>query len=88
MGRAAPGGATLNGVRAAVSGGPGFLGSHLSRELLSPSVEVVAVDDLGPGRDLFGVLGHLAVTFVRHDVGAPFDVDGLVDFVFNRVAIA
>ena len=80
--------ATLNGARAAFPYGAGFLSSHFIRELLSQSVEVVAVDNLVTGRDLLGVLGHGPVTFIRHDIVEPFDIDGPVDFIFNLEAVA
>ncbi|PJE99581.1 epimerase [Streptomyces carminius] len=59
--------------RAVVTGGAGFLGSHLCERLLDDGREVVAVDNLlsGTERNLTGLLGRPGFTFLRHDVCAP-----------------
>ncbi len=53
-----------------VSGGAGFIGSHLCDRLINDGLEVVAIDNLVTGRltNLASLLGHLRFTFVRHDV--------------------
>ncbi|MBI5546698.1 MAG: SDR family oxidoreductase [Deltaproteobacteria bacterium] len=68
-----------------VTGGAGFLGSHLCETLLSRGHEVVAVDSL-----LTGALANLSAfekkpgfSFLRHDIIEPFDVAGPVDYVLN-----
>jgi len=70
--------------RALVTGGAGFLGSHLSDALLGEGWSVVAVDNLLTGR--LANLDHLknqpAFEFVEQDICEPFDV-GRVDYVFH-----
>ncbi len=70
--------------RALITGGAGFLGSHLCDALLGEGWSVVAVDNLLTGRR--GNLAHLSreprFEFVEKDVCPPFDV-GKVDFVFH-----
>ncbi|HLF40391.1 MAG TPA: UDP-glucuronic acid decarboxylase family protein [Acidimicrobiia bacterium] len=71
--------------RAVVTGGAGFLGSHLCRALLARGWDVLALDNLITGRrsnvaDLEGATGF---TFVLHDVTAPLDVAGGVDAVLH-----
>jgi dTDP-glucose 4,6-dehydratase len=70
--------------RALVTGGAGFLGSHLCDALLAEGWSVVAVDNLLTGRR--ANLDHLgndaAFEFVEKDICEPFDV-GHVDYVFH-----
>jgi dTDP-glucose 4,6-dehydratase len=70
--------------RALVTGGAGFLGSHLCDALLADDWEVVAVDNLLTGRR--ANFGHLraeaAFEFIEKDICRPLDV-GKVDYVFH-----
>ena len=70
--------------RALVTGGAGFLGSHLCDALLAQGYTVVAVDNLLTGR--LSNLEHLRndsrFEFVQLDVTEPFDC-GAVDYVFH-----
>lgn len=66
-----------------MSGGSGFLGSHLCERLLQSGHSVIALDDFSTGardnvRDL-GALGDFEV--LDRDVGVPFDAH--VDGIFN-----
>lgn len=74
----------MNSRRALVTGGAGFLGSHLCDALLAEGWQVVAVDNLLTGRR--ANLEHLqhepAFEFVEKDICEPFDV-GRVDYVFH-----
>src|SRR5215475_13778537 len=74
----------MNHPRALVTGGAGFLGSHLCDALLADGYSVTAVDNLITGR--LSNLEHLAndsrFDFQRRDVSEPFDC-GRVDYVFH-----
>jgi len=74
----------MNDRRALVTGGAGFLGSHLCDALLADGYSVTAVDNLITGR--LSNLEHLAndsrFDFQRRDVSEPFDC-GQVDYVFH-----
>ncbi|MBV9877938.1 MAG: SDR family oxidoreductase [Verrucomicrobia bacterium] len=70
---------------AVVTGGGGFLGSHLSDRLISEGFRVIAVDNLVTGSS--GNLAHLAGSqdfkFIRHNVSEFIFIPGRVDFVFH-----
>jgi len=71
-------------MRVLVTGGAGFVGSHLCDALLAEGHSVVAVDNLLTGRATN--LEHLAreprFEFVKRDICEPFDC-GRVEFVFH-----
>jgi dTDP-glucose 4,6-dehydratase len=71
--------------RAVITGGAGFLGSHLCERLLAEGHEVVCVDNLLTGnRDNVAHLpGRPGFTFLQHDVTVPFEVAGPVDYVLH-----
>jgi dTDP-glucose 4,6-dehydratase len=72
-------------VRAVVTGGAGFLGSHLCDRLLTEGMEVICIDNLLTGsvaniEHLFGVEGF---TFEKYDVTNYIHVPGEVHFVLH-----
>ncbi len=75
----------MSGRRVVVTGGAGFLGSHLCRELLARGDSVVAVDNLVTGsvENLAGISGHPDFTFVHSDVSNFIHVPGPVDAVLH-----
>ena len=66
-----------------VTGGAGFLGSHLSRSLVALGHEVLAVDNFYTGheRNVRDLLDHDSFKLVEHDVTEPFTFD--CDGIFN-----
>ena len=68
-----------------MTGGAGFLGSHLCERLLAEGYSVVCVDNLSTG-DLENV-AHLAeepaFEHVEHDVAVPFGIQGALDEVYH-----
>jgi dTDP-glucose 4,6-dehydratase len=74
----------MSSRRALVTGGAGFLGSHLCDALLAEDWAVVVVDNLLTGRraNLAHLRSEPAFDFVEKDICEPFDV-GKVDYVFH-----
>jgi UDP-glucuronate decarboxylase len=66
-----------------VTGGAGFLGSHLCERLLATGVDVVCVDNFftGSRRNIEHLLGHKRFELVRHDVTLPLYVE--VQEIYN-----
>ena len=70
--------------RVVITGAAGFIGSHLSEELLNRGYSVVGIDNLLTG-DLANI-AHLRdreFQFIRHDVTNFIDIDGDVDYVLH-----
>ena len=72
-------------ARAVITGGAGFLGSHLSDRLLAEGYDVVAVDNLVTGsRDNIAHLsGNPKFEYLNIDIIQPYTVPGPVDMVYN-----
>src|SRR5947199_9655448 len=70
--------------RALVTGGAGFLGSHLCDALLGEGYTVIAVDNLLTGRqsNLEHLRNESRFEFRQLDITQPFDC-GRVDYVFH-----
>jgi UDP-glucuronate decarboxylase len=70
-------------MRALVTGGAGFLGSHLCRRLLLDGCEVICVDNLFTGRkcNIDDLLQYKPFKFIQHDVTQPMDFE--VDEIYN-----
>jgi dTDP-glucose 4,6-dehydratase len=72
-------------VRVVVTGGAGFIGSHLCRALLARGDQVTAIDNLLTGNiaNIEELFGDPAFTFIRHDVSNYVHVAGTVDAVLH-----
>jgi dTDP-glucose 4,6-dehydratase len=71
--------------RAVVTGGAGFVGSHLCERLLREGWDVLSLDSLLTGRiaNLDGFESHERFRFESHDVTTPISVEGDVDWVLH-----
>jgi dTDP-glucose 4,6-dehydratase len=77
-------------ARVVVTGGAGFLGSHLCRALLDRGDEVVAIDNLVTGSvtNIEELFGHSGFTFAENDVSNYIWVPGDVDVVMHLASPA
>lgn len=66
-----------------VTGGAGFLGSHLCERLLNDGHEVICLDNYFTGnkRNILHLMGNPYFEVIRHDVTAPFFIE--VDQIYN-----
>jgi dTDP-glucose 4,6-dehydratase len=71
--------------RAVVTGGAGFVGSHLCRALVDRGWDVVAIDNFLTGRveNVEDLLERPAYELIEHDVSRYVSVDGPVDAVLH-----
>lgn len=79
------------GCRAVVTGGAGFIGSHLVEELLNRECSVTVVDDFSAGtmENLRHLVKNAALTIVREDLKNPKSLDAVVkghDLIFHLAA--
>jgi len=72
-----------------VTGGAGFLGSHLCEALLARGHRVICLDNLETG-SLANIedLRDDAFSFLHHDVSEPIAIDEPLDFVYHLAALA
>ena len=68
-----------------ITGGSGFLGSHLSDRLLAEGHRVIAVDNLITGNtaNIEHLAGNQDFKFIRHDVTEYIFIPGKVDYVWH-----
>ncbi|MBI4376389.1 MAG: SDR family oxidoreductase [Elusimicrobia bacterium] len=72
-------------MRILITGGAGFLGSHLADHFLAQKHEVIAMDNLLTGRleNIEKLKGNPQFSFIRHDVTQYIEVDGALDAVLH-----
>jgi len=68
-----------------VTGGAGFLGSHLCERLLADEWKVVCVDNLvtGAANNIAHLRGHTSFEFLQHNVSEPLYMEGPLDAVLH-----
>ena len=76
-------------MKALVTGGAGFLGSHLCDLLLEKGHEVVCVDNLITGNEQnIAHINQDGFSYIRHDVSKPLYLKGKIDLIFHLASPA
>ncbi len=77
-------------MRILVTGGAGFIGSHLCERLLMDGHEVIAMDNLltGTTDNIAHLAGRDDFSFIQHDVTNYIFVQGRLDFIFHLASPA
>lgn len=77
-------------MRIVITGGAGFLGSHLTDLLLGQGHEVVGVDNFitGKPRNIEHLKGNPHYSFIEHDVILPTEITGPIDRIYHMASPA
>ncbi|MCK4452362.1 MAG: SDR family oxidoreductase [Anaerolineae bacterium] len=77
-------------MRILITGGAGFIGSHLCERLLADGHEVTAIDNLSTGNvdNIAHLAGHDHFHFIKHDVTNYIFVKGHLDAVLHLASLA
>ena len=72
-------------MRVVITGGAGFIGSHLCDRFVSEGHEVTVVDNFitGNPRNIAHLDKKPGFRVIRHDISKPFEIDGSVDAILN-----
>ena len=72
-------------MRALITGGAGFLGSHLCDRLLAEEIDVICMDNLLTGNqdNISHLLGNPRFKFIHHDVTNFIFIKGSLDYVLH-----
>ncbi|HSW54165.1 MAG TPA: UDP-glucuronic acid decarboxylase family protein [Ignavibacteriaceae bacterium] len=70
---------------AVVTGGSGFLGSHLCDKLLSEGLKVICIDNLITGNvnNITHLAGNENFSFIKHDITNYIFIPGKVDYILH-----
>ncbi len=76
-------------MRILITGGAGFIGSHLCDHLLADGYEVIAMDNLSTGSidNIAHLAGHERFKFIKHDVTDYIYVPGPLDAVLHLASL-
>jgi len=71
--------------RSLITGGAGFLGSHMCDKLVDEGHQVICVDNLltGSRENIAHLLGNKRFSFIKHDVTEPLQVEGKLDYILH-----
>jgi nucleoside-diphosphate-sugar epimerase len=77
-------------ARILITGGAGFIGSHLCRVLTERGDKVICIDNLITGfrKNIESLIDNSNFTFIEHDMSQPFYPDQDIDWVFHFASLA
>ena len=78
-------------MRSLVTGGAGFIGSHLCEALLKEGQEVICVDNLGSGNfeNVRSLTKNKKFRFIKHNIIEPLQlIEGKIDFIYHLASRA
>ena len=77
-------------IKTIVTGGAGFIGSHLCEYLVERGHKVVCVDNLITGRtpNLENIENHKNFEFVERDITEPFFIEDKIDYIYHLASPA
>jgi len=72
-------------MRALITGGAGFIGSHLCDRLLAEGLEIICMDNLitGTTDNIAHLAGHPRFTFIHYDVTQYIFIEGPLDYILH-----
>lgn len=75
--------------RVLITGGAGFIGSHLADRLIERGDEVIVMDNLSTGhhRNISHLVGQAGFRFIKCDVTEYIHVDGPLDVIFHLASL-
>ncbi len=73
-----------------ITGGAGFIGSHLSKEFIKANHSVICVDNFitGAKQNITGLLGHANFKLIEHDISIPLHIKEDLDWVLHFASLA
>jgi len=73
-----------------VTGGAGFIGSHLCEFLTAKGYKITCIDNLGTGKleNLKAIIKNKNFKFIKHNIIKPFKLSGRFDYVFHLASYA
>ncbi|MFH2020843.1 MAG: UDP-glucuronic acid decarboxylase family protein [archaeon] len=77
-------------MKVIVTGGAGFIGSHLCERLLKEGHDVICIDNLDCGSmdNLSAYIDNKRFRFIKHNVIEPIEIDGSIDWIFHLASRA
>lgn len=72
-------------MRVLITGGAGFIGSHLCEYFLAKDYQVIAVDNFvtGDPKNIQHLLDNSRFSFIQHDIIEPFDIEEDLDLILH-----
>jgi len=77
-------------VKALITGGAGFIGSHLCERLLSDDYKVICIDNLCTGKkeNVAHLLNDENFTYLQHDITKPLKTNEEINYLFHLASPA